>query len=415
MAHLGHSVVCVDNDEQKLNLIKDGIMPIYEVGLAEIVSDEQKAGRLTFSTNLATSVSGAEFIFLCLPTPANSEGEADLSAIHNVLALLKQVLKPGVIVINKSTVPVNSVTKFAKILDNPLIHVVSNPEFLREGSAVEDFLKPDRVVIGGGNQDAVSRTGRLYDNVQAPIIYTDAASAESIKYMANAFLAMKISFVNQVSQFCETIGADVLEVMKGLSMDPRIGDKFLTPGPGWGGSCFPKDTRALIEMSKSVGSPMTLINETVVTNESHIQNIIDLTRTRVQLLETPTPKIGVLGLSFKANTDDTRSSPALEIIKRLQPDFLNIVAYDPVAKMPNDFVLDRVDTIQQAVSEADLVLLLTEWDEFSALDPQVLKNLMRSNVIIDTRYILNRVNYARHGLRVIQYGVPELSLDHFRA
>jgi UDPglucose 6-dehydrogenase len=231
--------------------------------------------------------------------------------------------------------------------------------------------------------------------------------------MANAFLAMKISFVNQVSQFCETIGADVLEVMKGLSMDPRIGDKFLTPGPGWGGSCFPKDTRALIEMSKSVGSPMTLINETVVSNESHIQNIVELTRTRVQLLDTSKPKIGVLGLSFKANTDDTRSSPALEIIKRLQPYFLNIVAYDPVAKMPNDFVLDRVDTIQQAVSEADVVLLLTEWDEFSALDPQVLKNLMRNNVVIDTRYILDRVKYAKHGLRVIQYGVPELSLDHF--
>jgi UDPglucose 6-dehydrogenase len=405
MAHLGHSVVCVDKDEQKLALIEDGEMPIYEVGLAEMVEDGRQTGRLSFSSDLGTSVREAEFIFLCLPTPADSNGEADLSAIHSVMSQLKNELRPQTIVINKSTVPVNSVAMFSEMLGNPQVHVVSNPEFLREGTAVEDFLKPDRIVIGGMDKQAISRVGALYQGVEAPIIYTDSSSAESIKYMANAFLAMKISFVNQVSEFCDAIGADVLEVMRGLSSDPRIGSTFLSPGPGWGGSCFPKDTQALVKISQAVGSPMSLISETIVANDQHIQKIAGLIRSKVQLLQSASPRIGVLGLSFKANTDDTRFSPAIEIIKKLQPHFPNIVAYDPVAKLPEDFNVVRTETAAEAIRGADVVLLLTEWTEFGVLNPHLVSEWMKGNIIIDTRYIIDRVSFEEAGLKVTQYGV----------
>ena len=404
LAKLGHRVTCVDSDLKKLAGIESGVMPIYEDGLSEIVKDGQRSGRLIFTSDLLTAVADAEFIFLCLPTPPDKDGFADLTAIKLVAKEFHGHLMPGAIVVNKSTVPVNSARMVEELIDNQHIAVVSNPEFLREGSAVHDFLNPDRIVIGCDNPLAGEKVAGLYLGSQSPVVVTDPVSAESIKYMANAFLALKISFVNQAADFCDAVGANVTEVMRGLSFDPRIGSTFLNPGPGWGGSCFPKDTKALVASAALVGSPMTLVEEAIRSNVSHIFRIAQLIDESAMNGKGLSSRIAILGMSFKANTDDIRESPALEILRVIVEKFTNVVVYDPHAKNTDSVKFDRVDSLDKAVSNADLVVILTEWPEFIKLDASVYAELMAGKTIVDTRYVLNSDRFASEGITVRSLG-----------
>lgn len=406
LAKLGHYVTCVDIDEAKIAGIKEGQMPIYEEGLAEIVQEGQLSGRLNFTTQLLTTVVDAEFIFLCLPTPPSSDGSADLSAIQSVAKQFKGNLLPGTIVVNKSTVPVNSALMVQDLIGDPTIDVVSNPEFLREGSAVHDFLNPERIVVGCDNPLAGERVGALYLGSQCPVIVTDPVSAESIKYMANAFLAMKISFVNQAADFCDAVGANVVEVMRGLSFDSRIGNTFLSPGPGWGGSCFPKDTRALVSTAQEAQRPMTLIEESMRSNERHISTVTALITKTARDAYGTDARIAILGLSFKARTDDVRESPAIAILEALQKAHSNIVCYDPVAKMADNSSVNRVNSLKEAITGAHVVAILTEWAEFSDLPPIEYAELMAGNTIVDARYVLDPLQFSYVGLTVRSLGRP---------
>ena len=403
LASLGHQVVCIDNDESKIQMLRACSIPIFEDGLESLVESGLSSGNLAFSTELISSVEGANFTFLCLPTPPNNDGTADLTTLFEVLHRLKGKFASGSIVINKSTVPVNSAGVVAQILAQE-VAVVSNPEFLREGSAVHDFLHPDRILIGCDDLSAGEKVAALYSSLNCPIVFTDPLSAESVKYLANAFLAMKISFVNQSALFCDAVGSNVLEVMRGLSFDPRIGSMFLNPGPGWGGSCFPKDTRALTGMASASGEPMSLVTEAIATNEKHIHRSAQLIIEAAQKNEASNVKVAILGLSFKADTDDTRESPAVRILQILQDNYENVVAYDPQAKVQNGVVNKRVNTMDEALLGADVVAILTEWDEFRNLDPIHARNLMRGNVIVDLRYLLNKEVFCDSGFSVRAFG-----------
>jgi UDPglucose 6-dehydrogenase len=404
LASLGHQVVCIDNDESKIQMLRACSIPIFEDGLDSLVESGLSSGNLAFSTELISSVEGANFTFLCLPTPPNNDGTADLTTLFDVLHRLKGKFASGSIVINKSTVPVNSAGVVAQILAQE-VAVVSNPEFLREGSAVHDFLHPDRILIGCDDLNAGKKVEALYSSLNCPVMFTDPLSAESVKYLANAFLAMKISFVNQSALFCDAVGSNVLEVMRGLSFDPRIGSMFLNPGPGWGGSCFPKDTRALTGMASASGEPMSLVTEATATNEKHIHRSAQLIIEAAQNNEASNVKVAILGLSFKADTDDTRESPALRILQIIQDNYENVVAYDPQAKVQNGVVNKRVNTMDEALLGADVVAILTEWDEFRNLDPIHARNLMRGNVIVDLRYLLNKEVFCDSGFSVRAFGI----------
>jgi UDPglucose 6-dehydrogenase len=404
LADLGHRVTCIDIDEAKIAGIKAGIMPIYGEGLAQIVQRGQESGRLDFTTRLLDTVAQSEFIFLCLPTPPDRDGFADLSAIKVVAEQLKGKLQPGAIVVNKSTVPVNSARLVQELIDDKDVYVVSNPEFLREGSAVQDFLNPDRIVVGSESLVAGERVGALYLGSRCPVLVTDPISAETIKYMANAFLAMKISFVNQAADFCDAVGANVLEVMRGLSFDPRIGNTFLNPGPGWGGSCFPKDTKALVASAKAVHRPMTLIEEAIQANETHIARTTALIHDAAMSIEGSATRIAILGLSFKAGTDDVRESPAIAIVASLQKTFNEIICYDPLAKTSSEDTFHRAKSLQEAVSGAQVVAILTEWPEFEQIQPNEIAQLMTGNIIIDARYLLDANRFRSAGLFVRSLG-----------
>ena len=404
LAYLGHQVVCIDSDEAKIRMLQACTLPIFEDGLELLVESGIKSGNLVFSTDLISSVEEASFTFLCLPTPPNNDGTADLTTLFGVLNRLKGKFASGSIVINKSTVPVNSGRIVAEILAHE-VSVVSNPEFLREGSAVHDFLHPDRILIGCDDLDAGKRVANLYSSLNCPIVFTDPLSAESVKYLANAFLAMKISFVNQSALFCDAVGSNVLEVMRGLSFDPRIGSMFLNPGPGWGGSCFPKDTRALAGMASASGEPMSLVTEAIAANEEHIKRSSQLIIEAARNSDMSNVRIAILGLSFKADTDDVRESPALRILQTVQDRFNNVVAYDPHAKIQTGLVNQRVNTMDEALLGADVVAILTEWNEFRNLEPNHARDLMRGNIIIDARYLLKKDLFSLAGISVRAFGV----------
>lgn len=404
LAKLGHRVTCVDIDEEKIASIEVGKMPIYEEGLAEIVRNGQISGLLDFTTKLLEAVIDAEFIFLCLPTPPGADGFADLSSIRTVAEQFRGQLRPGAIVVNKSTVPVNSARMVRDLIDDPNVDVVSNPEFLREGSAVHDFLNPDRIVVGSDNPIAGERVGSLYLGSRCPVIVTDPVSAESIKYMANAFLAMKISFVNQAADFCDAVGANVTEVMRGLSFDPRIGSTFLSPGPGWGGSCFPKDTKALVASANAAQRPMTLIEESMRVNENHIVRTASLIHDAAMSSQGFDARIAILGLSFKARTDDVRESPALAILETLQQSFTDIVCYDPLAKIGGHQNIERKLSAREAISGAHVVAILTEWSEFGEISPHEFASLMAGTTIVDARYMLDAAQFRTVGISVRSLG-----------
>lgn len=406
LASLGNTVVCVDNDRSKISSILSGVLPIYEPGLLELLNATISGQKLNFSPDLIEHAKNAEYVFLCLPTPALEDGTSDLSFIFQVVDEISPYLSDDVIIVNKSTVPLNTASQIRKRQSNPSVGVVSNPEFLREGSAVNDFLQPSRIVIGADSPTSAQRVAELYVGLQDRIYFTDPISAECIKYMSNGFLAMKISFINEAARFCDAVGADIIEVAGGLALDPRIGSAFLNPGPGWGGSCFPKDTSALAATARYVGSPMALIEESIKANNSHQTDIAKLVIELVNQISEDNPKIAALGLSFKANTDDVRVSPALKILHLIaqRAHHVQIHSYDPMAKHDETLGFERSPSLEQAIDGADIVVVFTEWDEIAEAPPQLFATKMRGKTIVDTRYLYSKDRFQKFNLNVISVG-----------
>jgi UDPglucose 6-dehydrogenase len=394
-AHIGHDVVCADIDADKVALLQRGEIPILEDGLDNLVREGIQDGRLSFVLGAEVAAAGCEFAYLCVPTPQGADGSADLSYIEDAARQIGPVLPSEAIVVNKSTVPVGSTRVVERALGRSDIAVVSNPEFLREGSAIHDFLNPDRIVIGAEDQAAAVRVSSLYLGITAPVIVTDPASAETIKYAANAFLATKISFINAVAAVCEAVGADIKDVALGMGYDSRIGHEFLKPGPGWGGSCFPKDTRAMVRIAEDAGYDFDLLKGVVAVNDEQFdrvaEKIVDLVGGSVE-----GKRVGAWGLTFKARTDDLRESPSLEILQRLAARGAIVRGYDPSMPGPIDGI-EVVDDPYAAVEGAEVLAVLTEWDEFRWLDLDKVADVMAARNVLDARNLLDRAGLLRRG------------------
>ena len=398
LAHLGHSVTCADIFEDKVARLKRGDVPILEAGLDDLVAEGLGAGRLDFVVGAENAILGAEFVFLCVQTPQGVDGSADLSYIRDAAAAIGPLLSPESVVINKSTVPVGSTRVVEQSLGRDDVFVVSNPEFLREGSAVHDCLNPDRIVIGSDDQAAAMRVAALFESLKAPLVITDPASAETIKYASNAFLATKVSYVNALANVCEAVGADVREVVLGMGYDKRIGFEFLKPGPGWGGSCFPKDTRAMVRIAEDAGYDFGLLRGVITVNDEQYERMAaKVGRALGGVVDGAA--VAVWGLTFKARTDDLRDSPAIEVIRRLQAQGASIKAYDPAIHDSRPALEGiEVATDPYAVCEgADVLVVLTEWDEFRWMDFAKVAGLMRTARIVDTRNLLEPAAVRRRG------------------
>jgi len=402
-AHIGHDVVCTDIVADRVERLNAGECPILEQGLDNLLREGLSGGRLRFVVG-NDAAAEAEFVYLCVPTPQGADGSADLSYIEAAAAEIGPLLAPDTVVINKSTVPVGSTRVVERVLGRSDVDVVSNPEFLREGTAVHDFLNPDRIVIGAENQAAAVRVASLYLGIAAPLIVTNPASAETIKYASNAFLATKISFTNAVAAVCEAVGADMNDVVLGMGYDRRIGSEFLRPGPGWGGSCFRKDSRALVRIAEDAGYDFELLKGVIAVNEEQFdrvaQRVIELAGGSVDGVQ-----IAAWGLTFKARTDDLRESPALSIIERLRAAGATIRAYDP--SIPDGRVTGRraaiLDGIELAADPyaacegAAALVVLTEWDEFRWLDFDKVAGVMSALRVVDARNLLDRESLRRRG------------------
>ena len=393
---LGHDVVCADIDEQKVEALRRGEIPILEAGLDQIVHEGIESGRLSFVLGAATAAADCEFAYLCVPTPQGADGSADLSYIQTAAAEISPVLPAESVVVNKSTVPVGSTRVVERALGRDDVSVVSNPEFLREGSAVHDFMNPDRIVIGADSQSAAIKVASLYLGVTAPLVVTDPASAETIKYAANSFLATKISFINAVAAICEAVGADINDVVLGIGYDKRIGHEFLRPGPGYGGSCFPKDTRAMVKIAEEGGYEFDLLKGVIEVNDEQFdrtaQKAVDLVGG-----DMSGKRVAAWGLTFKARTDDLRESPSLEVLGRLIDQGAKVRAYDPaVTTSPREGIEVATDPYD-VCDGADVLLVLTEWDEFKWLDLDTVKQRMGHAAVVDARNLLDRSALLRRG------------------
>jgi UDPglucose 6-dehydrogenase len=410
-ADLGNDVVCVDNDARKIEGLREGRMPIYEPGLEELVERNVKDGRLSFTTDLADAVRRSDIVFIAVGTPAKASGESDLSAVEEVAHGIARSLDRYKVIVNKSTVPVGTGDLvrdiIAKNRRQPVdFDVVSNPEFLREGSAIEDTLRPERIVVGAPTQQVAMTLLELYAPLERPMIITDVPSAEMIKYASNAFLATKISFINAIANICELAGADVTQVVKGMGMDPRIGSSFLQAGLGYGGSCFPKDTDALIQTAASLGYDFRLLRSVVEINRERVARFLSLIRKVLDPLEDRV--VAVLGLAFKAKTDDMREARSVEIIPRLLDGGAKVRAYDPVA-MPNARALlpaavEYCQSSYEAAEGVDAVAIVTEWNEFKLLNLERLRAVMRRPLVFDGRNIYEPDRMRRLGFEYYAVG-----------
>lgn len=409
LAHLGHEVRCVDIDADKVARLSKGEIPIFEADLEELVHEGLDAGRLSFTTDTIAAVTGADFVFLCVPTPQGGDGSADLSYVRRAAETIGPHLAPEAIVVNKSTVPVGSARIVAEVIGRGDISVVSNPEFLREGTAVSDFLKPDRVVVGCDEQSAAVRLAEAYAGLGAPVLVTDAASAEMIKYASNAFLATKVSYVNAIAALCEAVGADVADVTLGMGYDKRIGSQFLRPGPGWGGSCFPKDSHALVKIATDHDVRFPLLESAIATNDAQFTRMVD--KIAAQLPGAASDDlsgrtVAVWGLTFKALTDDLRDSPSLEIIDRLLDRGATVRAYDPTVTEPPVEGIEIATDPYHACEGAEVLAVLTEWDEFRWLDFDRVAEVLVHRAIVDGRNLLDAPSLRRKGFVVDGLGRP---------
>ena len=399
-AHMGHHVICADVVPEKVERLSRGDVPILEAGLPELVREGIDGGRLSFVLGAAEAAATCEFAYLCVPTPQSDDGSADLSYLQAATAEIGPVLPPEAIVVNKSTVPVGSTRVVEEVLGRDDVVVVSNPEFLREGSAVADFLRPDRIVVGTDDHAAAVRVTSLFESISAPVLVTDPPTAETIKYACNAFLATKVSFVNAVANVCEGVGADVRDVVLGMGYDRRIGFEFLRPGPGWGGSCFPKDTSALIRIAEDSGYDFSLLRGVQAVNEAQFELVAGkVARQAGGSLDGAL--VGAWGLTFKARTDDLRESPSLQVIGRLRALGARVRAYDPAvaagAQRPELEGVEVVDDPYAACDGAAVLAVLTEWDEFRRLDFAKVGELLVARRVVDARNLLDPAALRRLG------------------
>ena len=406
-SRLGHQVIAADIDQVKIDALNRGKCPIVEDGLVELLNEGVAKGKLAFVTDNLQAISAAEFIFICLPTPQGKDGVADTTVVESVAEEISKFIITNAVIVTKSTVPVGSTSVIEQKLQRSDIFVVSNPEFLREGSAVFDFMNPDRIVIGSQSESAAKRVADLYVGIDSKIVITDPASAETIKYAANAFLATKISYINAIAAVCEGVGADVLAVINGIGSDKRIGSSFLQPGPGWGGSCFPKDSKALVKIAENAGYDFALLRGVIEVNEQQYLRIVE------KIMSTQKDHLGefrvtVLGLTFKAGTDDRRDSPALFIARLLQKRGAVVNAYDPTVKADNDSSdltgIRLFDSAYDALAGSDVMAVLTEWEEIKGIDPVQVWNLMRSKVVVDARNVLNKDAWQSNGFNYLGVG-----------
>jgi UDPglucose 6-dehydrogenase len=392
-ADLGNQVTCIDIDEAKIEKLKAGGMPIYEPGLEEMVRRNVQMGRLRFTTSYQEGIKDAEFVFIAVGTPSGVDGEADLKYVRMAAESIAAVMDHPLTIVNKSTVPVGTGDWVADIIEKHKVNdvnfaVVSNPEFLREGSAVLDFMNPDRVVLGSLNQEAAERVAQLYLSLRTTIMITDLRTAEMIKYASNAYLANRISFINEIASICEALGADVKEVAVGMGYDKRIGSSYLDAGVGYGGSCFPKDVKALEHMASIQGCHPQLLRAVMEINRDQRRLVVQKLRDLLGTLDEKV--IGILGLAFKPNTDDMRDAPAAEIIHLLQNEGAHIKAYDPVAMEVAKGVLNKVTYCANAyevAEDSDALVVMTEWNEFKHLDRARIKKAMRQPILIDGRNV----------------------------
>ncbi|WP_103338967.1 UDP-glucose dehydrogenase family protein [Amycolatopsis sp. CA-126428] len=408
-ARLGHRVTCVDADESKVDELGRGVVAIAEPGLAELVGQGLADRTLSFTTAQA-ELYGTDLVFLCLPTPPAEDGRPDLGVLEHVVPQLGRLLRPGCVVVTKSTVPVGTAARLPRLLGRDDLPVVANPEFLREGHAVDDFLHPDRVVVGTDPADspAARRVARLYEPTGAPVVATDSASAELAKYASNAFLAVKLSYVNVLAELCERFGADVREVSRTMGLDARIGPEFLAPGPGWGGSCLPKDTKALLHAAEAAGVDFGILRDAVRVNARQRARVVRAVRQAV----TGTPagslagaRIGLLGLAFKAGTGDLRDSPALGVAAELARAGAELTAHDPaVRSVPDTEAVQVVDDPYLVAKAAAALVVLTEWPEFRDLDWARLAAAADRAVVVDTRNLLDPDVLAEAGFAHIGVG-----------
>jgi UDPglucose 6-dehydrogenase len=415
-ADFGHDVVCVDKDPAKIDRLEQGVMPIFEPGLAELVANNVKEGRLSFTLDAREAIRSADAIFIAVGTPSRrGDGHADLSYVYAAAKEIAEHMDGFTVVVTKSTVPVGTGDEVEEIIrkarPDAKFAVVSNPEFLREGAAINDFKRPDRVVVGTDSEEARQVMRDLYRPLflnETPMLFTERRTSELIKYAANAFLAVKITFINEMADLCEKVGANVQDVSKGIGLDNRIGKKFLHAGPGYGGSCFPKDTLALTKTANEHGSPVRIVDTVVEVNTARkkamAQRVIKVLGGSVK-----GKTIGVLGLAFKPNTDDMRDAPSLDIIPALQAAGAQIKAYDPESMHEAGKLLTEVEFCEgpfQAVEGADAMVLITEWDQFRALDLDRVKKLLKSPVVIDLRNVYQPVDMERRGFTYVSIGRP---------
>ena len=396
LASLGHQVIGYDVDPAKVDMLQTGKLPIHEPGLGEILVAVIESGNLRTTSDLSEAVTDADFIFTCVPTPQDEDGSADLSYVISASAAMKDFLKSGAVVVTKSTVPVGSAQVVEGAIGRSDIEVASNPEFLREGAAVHDFNHPDRIVVGARSNEVAQRVMELYSKIDCPKILTSQATAELIKYASNSFLAIKLSYVNDIAALCEAVGANSHEVLHGMGLDTRIGNRFLEPGPGWGGSCFPKDTKALESIANKSGVELPLITSAIASNESAQKRVAD--RVAHALGGSLSGKtIAVLGLTFKANTDDTRESPAIAVIEHLVRSGGKVVAYDPMVSNYELEGLSLADSAVAAASGSDALVVLTEWPEFRTVDSAEILKAMTGNVVVDTRNVFDQKAWQSAG------------------
>ena len=411
-AHLGHDVICADIDRAKVASLSAGVVPIRENDLERLVNEGIAQRRLRFVISAAAVAATCDFVFLCVPTPLRADGETELSYLMSALDSVATSLRPGSVVVTKSTVPVGTAPKIGAALGRTDVALASNPEFLREGSAVADFLAPDRIVIGSEDHSVAQRVAALYENVDAPLILCDPTSAETVKYAANAFLAAKVSFVNALAAVCEAVDADVDAVLEGVGTDHRIGSAYLQPGPGWGGSCLPKDTRALVGVASDAGYVFDLLEGVIAVNEQQLDRVVakvarvahgstgtERVASLSEVLDLDGIAVAVLGLTFKAGTDDLRGSPAIRVAERLRDGGARLVAYDPAlggnlderpdleAQLPEGLMLSG--SALEAVRGAHVAVVLTEWPEFGSLDWERAAGEMATARIVDARNMLD--------------------------
>ncbi|MHB1853438.1 MAG: UDP-glucose dehydrogenase family protein [Acidimicrobiales bacterium] len=436
LATLGHFVTCAESDPERLRVLQEGGVPILEEGLQEAIAAGRRDGRLAFVADAGQAVEDAEFTFLCVPTPKRLDGSADLTYLERAAAEIGPHMPFGAVVVNKSTVPVGSTRLVEQTIARHDITVVSNPEFLREGTAVRDSLRPDRIVVGADDHAAAARVGALFASTGAPLVVTDAATAETIKYVANTFLATKLSFINAVAGLCDAVGADVRDVILGIGYDRRIGFDFLRPGPGWGGSCFPKDTHALLHIAMEAGFDFPLLRAVIETNDVQTARIVDKVEQalRDQLhVDAGAPVLrgrllAVWGLTFKAGTDDLRESPALRVLARLLEGGAVIRGFDPTvgadhakgglpAPLRREWAsmgfpethLDRLTVAGgpvEAAKGAAALVLLTEWDQFRQLDLSILREVLAEPVVVDGRNLLDPGAVRAAGFKYVGVGRP---------